>query len=455
MIQSKLIIEIPAGSLLHHPKNPRSDLGDLTELTESIRASGIMQNLTVVKSPEDAGKYWVVIGNRRLEAGLMAGLEVFPCAVVEMDEKAQMTTMMAENMQRQDLTVYDQIQGIGYMQQLGMTLPEIAEGTGLSEGTIRKRATIGKLPKKQLALACDKGASLLDLLEVTKLESQKAQEEVLETFGTNNFQYSINQAIRQEKIKKWRSVIMPEIEANYPKLKTISDSDRWNGHWTEICRWAYDNDDAKPIPAPEDGEKYGIEDYQYQIILHKENKDWVQRKASEKDYNAWLKERKATAKALNKEAYELRCSFVRKFALRTQKEIMAFHDLLLGEVELWKSFTKGVGYYHSSWDCSGIRQMLAIPYETDGRDSEETFAHELERRGIRKETFTLAWALCGGIAGYVRPDDGYVNDYNAQWKTCEELDGHYRILKALGYEMSDFEKSLQDGSHVFFKEERK
>ena len=44
----KNIEMIPVGQLYHHPENPRLDLGDLTELAESIRKNGIMQNLTVV-----------------------------------------------------------------------------------------------------------------------------------------------------------------------------------------------------------------------------------------------------------------------------------------------------------------------------------------------------------------------------------------------------------------------
>ena len=42
------IVMIPIKQLEHHPENPRKDLGDLTELAESIRKNGVMQNLTVV-----------------------------------------------------------------------------------------------------------------------------------------------------------------------------------------------------------------------------------------------------------------------------------------------------------------------------------------------------------------------------------------------------------------------
>lgn len=69
------IMMIPIDALQHHPDNPRKDLGDLRELTASIRESGVMQNLTVVPNPADEETWLVVIGNRRLEASKAAGLQ--------------------------------------------------------------------------------------------------------------------------------------------------------------------------------------------------------------------------------------------------------------------------------------------------------------------------------------------------------------------------------------------
>ena len=99
-----------------------------------------------------------------------------------------------------------------------------------------------------------------------------------------------------------------------------------------------------------------------------------------------------------------------------------------------------------------MREMLAIPYEQD-RDKEESFVHELERRKVHRASFMLAWALCGGSVGCVRSDNGYIQTYNAIWESNPDLDQAYSLLCALGYEMSDFEKSLRDKTHDFFKEE--
>ena len=72
------IVMIPVERLEHHPENPRKDLGDLTELAESIKANGVMQNLTVVKNHFAPDVYTVVIGNRRMEAAKLAGLKEVP-----------------------------------------------------------------------------------------------------------------------------------------------------------------------------------------------------------------------------------------------------------------------------------------------------------------------------------------------------------------------------------------
>lgn len=149
--------------LAHHPNNPRKNLGDLTELTESIRKQGVMQNLTVVpfmadRDPEDKDqKYKVVIGNRRLEASKAAGLTELPCVIAKMDFKEQMATMLSENMQRADLTIAEQAEGIQLMMDLGLSEREISRQTGLSDTTVRRRVKLAQLPTAAVNKAQEKG----------------------------------------------------------------------------------------------------------------------------------------------------------------------------------------------------------------------------------------------------------------------------------------------------------
>lgn len=105
------IIYLPVEQLYPHPDNPRRELGDLTELSDSIKANGIYQNLTVVpRHIDDKGEkmgsgYTVIIGHRRLAAAKQAGLKEVPCVIAEMTEQEQVQTMLLENMQRSDLKI--------------------------------------------------------------------------------------------------------------------------------------------------------------------------------------------------------------------------------------------------------------------------------------------------------------------------------------------------------------
>lgn len=123
-----MIKHIDINKIYPHKDNPRKDLGDLTELSESIKQSGIFQNLTLV--PRDGDTYTVIIGHRRLAASKIAGLKEVPCAIVEMTEKEQLATMLLENMQRNDLTLCEQAQGFQMMMDLGETIESISEKNG-------------------------------------------------------------------------------------------------------------------------------------------------------------------------------------------------------------------------------------------------------------------------------------------------------------------------------------
>lgn len=134
------IVYIAADLIYQHPDNPRKNLGDLSELSESIKKKGIMQNLMVIPGHWDEQKEWheegytLIIGHRRFAAGKLVEIEEFPCKIVtNMDQKEQVGMMLEENMQRNDLTIWEQAQGFQMMLDLGETEEMIAEKTGFSK----------------------------------------------------------------------------------------------------------------------------------------------------------------------------------------------------------------------------------------------------------------------------------------------------------------------------------
>jgi len=186
-----IIINIGVDKLVPHPKNPRQELGDITELTESIRVNGIRQNLTVIPFTGAGERYTVIIGHRRLAAAKKAGLTEVPCVVTEMDEKEQIATMLLENMQRTDLTIYEQSQGVQMMFDLGISVGEIAQQTGFSRSTVERRLKFASLGDK----GKDPQISFEDVVKAHKVKDKEKRQEVLEYIGTSNFNWVLNCAL--------------------------------------------------------------------------------------------------------------------------------------------------------------------------------------------------------------------------------------------------------------------
>lgn len=70
-MEVKGIVTIGLEHIHPHPDNPRKDLGDLTELAESIKKNGIMQNLTVIPKEGEPGEYITIVLYRRTENRLL------------------------------------------------------------------------------------------------------------------------------------------------------------------------------------------------------------------------------------------------------------------------------------------------------------------------------------------------------------------------------------------------
>lgn len=212
-----MITEINIEMLHGHPDNPRKALGDLTELTDSVKVFGVLQNLTVVPDEEIEGTYKVVCGHRRLEAARQAGLKTLPCSVAEMDRKTQVSVMLLENMQRSDLTVQEEAQGFQMMLDLGDSIADIVKKTGLSETKIRHRVKLNDLDQEILKEKMARNITIGELIKLEQVKDPAARNKCLKEIGTNNFDWIVRQALQKQK----KNEIMKRIEDALP------DDDLW------------------------------------------------------------------------------------------------------------------------------------------------------------------------------------------------------------------------------------
>lgn len=145
-VEERTVQEIPVAKTDVHRLNPRREVGDLTELAESIRQQGVIVPVLVVR---DNGGYSVVHGSRRLAASKVAGRETIPAIVRELSDAEIAEIGLLENLQREDLAPLEVATGYKtYLAEVkGSTVASLAERLSKPESTIRNTLRLLKAPE--------------------------------------------------------------------------------------------------------------------------------------------------------------------------------------------------------------------------------------------------------------------------------------------------------------------
>lgn len=133
------VVFLPAKAIRPNPSQPRQIFSEdsLSELAESIRRHGILQPLSVRRI---GTTYELIAGERRLRAGILAGLTDMPCIVMTMDDKESGVVSLVENLQRQDLDFIETALGIQQlMSQWSMSQEQVARLLGKSQSAVANK----------------------------------------------------------------------------------------------------------------------------------------------------------------------------------------------------------------------------------------------------------------------------------------------------------------------------
>lgn len=436
------ITMLPVAMLHPHRDNPRKELGDLTELAESIKANGVMQNLTVIPIEEaepdtDRQGYTVIIGHRRLEAAKIAGLNEVPCVITHMNRAKQLSTMLLENIQRNDLTVYEQAQGFQLMMDMGSTVKEISALSGFSEKTVKHRLEIAKLDGNKIKLANeDRQLSLTEFAELEKVDDIKKRNELIDYLGTSNFKWQLDNAVADQEIRKLEKFAQPALmqfakKTDYGKcwdltlyatLKTKSDV-------RELI-----------VPEAEKDVKYYYAVTRYDIrVYKKEPKPKENTDAAEKEKKLRTKAQVQALGELAERCFESRKSFILNFDAMsvTHQVVFEFISAILLAAE-YSGVNRSV-----QREFIGSTEFRAYTCLQDG-EREKFFRTATPR----KRAIVAAYSCCGdGKDKDVHDYYGnYTDDYTA--RECRRI---YDALKILGYELSDEEREYINGTHKAYK----
>lgn len=155
---------VPLSALAPNPRQPRSDVGDLDDLVQSIREKGILEPILVRleeagserrREPDAApGGYQIVAGERRYRAALEVGLYEVPVIELQVSEAEAFEIALIENLQRKDLTPFEEAEGYRALGELhGYTHEQVAQAVGRSRASITESLTLLAIPEDLRAQA--------------------------------------------------------------------------------------------------------------------------------------------------------------------------------------------------------------------------------------------------------------------------------------------------------------
>ncbi|MTI66321.1 MAG: nucleoid occlusion protein [Firmicutes bacterium] len=175
------IVNIPIEKIRPNPYQPRKNFSKkaLEELSQSIKAYGVIQPISVRKINDDS--YELVAGERRLRASELANLEKIPSIIVNMKDQDSAVLALIENLQREDLNFVEEAEGYSNLiNDHGLTQQELAVKVGKNQSTVANKLRILRLSTKVKKMLLENGLSERHARALLKLPDESLQVAVLE-----------------------------------------------------------------------------------------------------------------------------------------------------------------------------------------------------------------------------------------------------------------------------------
>jgi ParB family chromosome partitioning protein len=151
-----------------NPDQPRQTMGDLSELMASIAEKGVIEPVIVrIKN----GRYQIIAGERRYQAAVQVGLKELPVVVRDVDDGEVIELALVENLQRKDLTAFEEADALHALASRGnLTHEDLAKRLGKSRTAVSETLALCKMPPevKHLCRLADITSKSL-LLQIVRL----------------------------------------------------------------------------------------------------------------------------------------------------------------------------------------------------------------------------------------------------------------------------------------------
>src|SRR5438105_5710447 len=149
---------IPLEFVEPNADQPRTNLGNIEELAASVREKGVLEPILVRNIGPN--RYQIISGERRFRAATLARLDEIPAIELDVDDKEQLEIALIENIQRKDLTPFEEAEGFYVLQQkFNYTHEKISQVIGKSRTTVTETLMINEIPDRIRVMCREVGIS--------------------------------------------------------------------------------------------------------------------------------------------------------------------------------------------------------------------------------------------------------------------------------------------------------
>jgi ParB family chromosome partitioning protein len=136
---------VPMDLIDANPNQPRQVMGDLSELMASIAEKGIIEPIIVRQRGQ---RFQIVAGERRYQAAVQVGMSEIPVVIREVDDAEIIEIALIENIQRKDLTAFEEAEALFSLQtRCNYTHEDMARRLGKSRTAITESLSLNGMPE--------------------------------------------------------------------------------------------------------------------------------------------------------------------------------------------------------------------------------------------------------------------------------------------------------------------
>lgn len=205
-------------SIKPNPYQPRKTFGKLAleELSQSIKAYGVIQPISVRKIGDD--NYELVAGERRLRASKLAELNEIPAIIINLRDQDSAVLAIIENLQREDLNFIEESEGYANLiNDHGFTQHELAEKVGKNQSTIANKLRILRLSDEVKVLLLEHNLTERHARALLKLPDEELQLKILDRVIKNDLNVKKTEKLIKDTLEE---IARGEVPQNKQNIKS-------------------------------------------------------------------------------------------------------------------------------------------------------------------------------------------------------------------------------------------